>query len=171
MTGWDSQLIARRAGVGSKPLAATQEVEADADEYMLLWKNTKKPKAPFNLTPYAITLNDIPAGLEQYLCPTDCRLRTDQRAFENAEYDRAQMLKSANEDKQRETRRLRAEGKLPPHEPRWFTATTEPDSGERLWEPKRADDGEVKFWREREVQGQKPPDAKWDGVEHIFVEA
>lgn len=58
---------------------------------MLLWKNTKKPKAPFNLTPYAITLNDIPKGLEQYLCPTDCRLRTDQRAFENAEYDRAQL--------------------------------------------------------------------------------
>lgn len=88
---WDSQLIARRAGVGSKPLAATQEVDDSADEYMLLWKNTKKPKAPFNLTPYAITLNDIPKGLEQYLCPTDCRLRTDQRAFENAEYDRAQL--------------------------------------------------------------------------------
>lgn len=34
--------------------------------------------------------NDIPSGLEPYLCPTDCRLRTDQRAFENAEYDRAQ---------------------------------------------------------------------------------
>jgi hypothetical protein len=34
--------------------------------------------------------NDIPSGLERYLAPTDCRLRTDQRAFENAEYDRAQ---------------------------------------------------------------------------------
>lgn len=78
-------------------------------EYILLWRNSEKPKAPFNLTPFAITLvgslrnikyrliltlvwlqNDIPKGLGEYLCPTDCRLRTDQRAFENAEYDRAQ---------------------------------------------------------------------------------
>lgn len=79
-------------------------------------------------------------------------------------------LKSANEEKQRETRRLRAEGKLPPHEPRWFTAVTEPDTSERLWEPKRADDGEVKFWAEREVQGQKPPEARWADVDHIFAD-
>jgi len=136
---------------------------------MQLWRNTKKPPAPFNLTPFAITLNDIPSGLENYLAPTDCRLRTDMRAFENAEYDKAQMLKTANEEKQRETRRLRAEGKLPPHEPRWFISSTDDDSGERLWVPKRAEDGEVKFWHDREVEGSKGQD-KWAEVDHIFVE-
>lgn len=89
-TGWDSQLIARRSGITSAPLDVNEEVEEDTTEYMQLWRNTQKPKAPFNLTPYAVTLNDIPQGLENYLAPTDCRLRTDQRAFENAEYDRAQ---------------------------------------------------------------------------------
>lgn len=137
---------------------------------MQLWKNTQKPKAPFNLTPYAMTLNDIPQGLEEYLAPTDCRLRTDQRAFENAEYDRAQALKTANEEKQRETRRLRAEGRMPQHEARWFTAVTDQDTGERLWEPKRADDGEVLFWHEREEQGAQPQGQKWPEVEHIFVD-
>lgn len=139
-------------------------------EYMQLWKNTEKPKAPFNLTPYAMTLNDIPAGLDEYLAPTDCRLRTDQRAFENAEYDRAQALKTANEEKQRETRRLRAEGRLPQHEPRWFTPVTDKDSGERLWAPKRAEDGEVLFWHEREEQGSKPKPEKWAEIDHIFVD-
>lgn len=89
-TGWDTQLIARRAGTGEAPLDVNEQVE-DTDEYIQLWRNTTKPPAPFNLTPYALTLNDIPKGLEEYLAPTDCRLRTDQRAFENAEYDKAQM--------------------------------------------------------------------------------
>lgn len=151
---------------------------------MLLWRNSEKPKAPFNLTPYAVTLvrtvtticcdpssranhqNDIPRGLERYLCPTDCRLRTDQRAFENAEYDRAQGLKTANEEKQRMTRKLRAEGKLPPHEPRWFSPTTDQDTQERLWNPRRADDGEVLFWHERELAGEK---GEWEGVPSIFA--
>ncbi|WVR07787.1 hypothetical protein IAU60_004830 [Kwoniella sp. DSM 27419] len=161
---WDSQLIARRAGT-SAPLEVDTTFSPGQKEYILLWKNSEKPKAPFNLTPFAITLNDIPQGLKPYLCPTDCRLRTDQRAFENAEYDRAQALKTMNEEKQRQTRKARAEGRLPPHEARWFEARTDPDSGERLWEPKRAEDGEVKFWHEREK-------ADWDavGVDHIFAE-
>ena len=129
--------------------------------------------------------NDIPSGLDGYLCPTDCRLRTDQRAFENAEYDRAQesvhsiilscpplltrigRLKSLNEDLQRNTRKARAEGRLPPHEARWFSETTDPDSHERLWEPRRAENGEVLFWVEREKAGRE---GVWQGVDHIFVE-
>jgi hypothetical protein len=41
--------------------------------------------------------------------------------------------------------------------------TRDADTGERLWEPKRAENGEVMFWAEREK-------ADWSGVEHIFVE-
>jgi hypothetical protein len=76
-------------------------------------------------------------------------------------------LKTANEEKQRATRKARAEGRLPPHEPRWFTSTTDEDTCERLWQPKRAEDGEVKFWHERE----EAPEGHWDGVDHIFVES
>jgi hypothetical protein len=130
--------VAREAGASSAPLDVDTQVVPSQKEYLLLWRNSEKPKAPFNLTPYAITLvsvpanitglinadlnlqNDIPTGLRPYLCPTDCRLRTDQRAFENAEYDRAQgcvrrsianlheltsdyRLKTMNEEKQRST--------------------------------------------------------------------
>jgi len=77
-------------------------------------------------------------------------------------------LKSANEDKQRLTRKLRAEGKLEPHEPRWFLPTTDADSGERMWEPKRDENsGEVAFWVQREIAGQR---GRWEGIDHIFVE-
>ncbi|ORX40701.1 Oxysterol-binding protein-domain-containing protein [Kockovaella imperatae] len=161
---WDSQLVARKSGTGSAPLDADAKFAPSQKEYLLLWRKTESPKSPFNLTQFAISLNDIPEGLEPYLCPTDCRLRTDQRAFENAEYDLAQELKTANEDKQRMTRKLRAEGKVPPHEPRWFEPATEADTNERVWLPKRAEDGEVKFWAEREKKD-------WSDVEHIFVEA
>ncbi|KAL7418318.1 hypothetical protein Q5752_006776 [Cryptotrichosporon argae] len=162
---WDSQLVARQSG-SSVPLEVDTEVKPSQKEYLLLWRNSEKPKAPFNLTPFAVTLNDIPQGLQNYLCPTDCRLRTDQRAFENAEYDKAQMLKTANEEKQRETRKQRADGRLPPHEPRWFTASTDGDSGERLWQPKRdAETGEVRFWKMRE-----DAQASWNDIDHIFVE-
>ncbi|WVQ67040.1 uncharacterized protein L199_005233 [Kwoniella botswanensis] len=161
---WDTQLIARQSGT-SAPLEVDTTFHPTQKEYLLLWRNSEKPKAPFNLTPFAVTLNDIPGDLKKYLAPTDCRLRTDQRAFENAEYDRAQELKTLNEENQRTTRKLRAEGKLPPHEPRWFTSSVDADSGERLWLPKRSDDGEVAFWHERER-------ANWDevGVDHIFAE-
>lgn len=168
---WDKQLVARQVGAANKPLDVDESIDEAAPEYLLLWQNTEKPKAPFNLTPYACTLNDIPKGLEEYIPPTDCRLRTDQRAFENAEYDKAQLLKSANEEKQRETRKLRAEGRLPQHEPRWFVPETDQDSGERVWQPKRADDGEVRYWHDREEQGRKSPSSKWADVDHIFVEA
>jgi hypothetical protein len=34
-----------------------------------------------------------------------------------------------------------------------------------MWEPRRAQNGEVLFWSERE----RAPDS-WEGVDHIFVE-
>ncbi|KAK4689354.1 oxysterol-binding protein 1, partial [Tremellales sp. Uapishka_1] len=165
---WDSQLVARKAGTSSAPLDSDIQVQPSQAEYLLLWRNSEKPKAPFNLTPFAVTLNDIPQGLEKYLCPTDCRLRVDQRAFEDAKYDRAQELKTLQEEKQRETRKARAEGRLPAHEARWFTSTVDADTQERLWEPKRAETGEVEFWVERERAAKE---GQWSGVEEIFVEA
>jgi hypothetical protein len=49
----------------------------------------------------------------------------------------------------------------------WFVAKTDQDSGERLWEPKRAETGEVEFWAEREVVASQG--REWSGVEDIFV--
>ena len=42
----------------------------------------------YNLTQWAIQLNELTPGLKQKLAPTDCRLRPDQRFTELGEYDK-----------------------------------------------------------------------------------
>ncbi|MFQ6632850.1 hypothetical protein Gotur_010922 [Gossypium turneri] len=69
----------------------------------LLWKRNEPAPNPtrYNLTSFAITLNEITPGLQEKLPPTDSRLRPDQRHLENGEFDRA------NSEKQRLERRQR----------------------------------------------------------------
>lgn len=139
-------------------------------EYILLWRNSEKPPAPFNLTPFAITLNDCPEDtLRRFLCPTDCRLRPDQRAFEMGKYERANELKQKQEERQRATRRAREDGRLPPHRPRWFTAETDGDTGERVWTPSRVGDV-LEYWVERESAWKEGGNGSWKDVDSIFIE-
>lgn len=141
-------------------------------EYILLWRNSEKPTgSPFNLTPFAITLNDCPQStLRPYLSPTDCRLRPDQRAFELGKYELANELKQAQEEKQRAMRRAREEGKMPPHQPRWFSADTDGDTGERVWTPARTQDYSLEYWKERERVWREGGNKSWTGVDDIFIE-
>ena len=76
---WSSQLVARPAGSANDTLLPDVSVGEgqSSRKYLLLWQNTVKPTAPFNLTPFAITLNDCPGSLAKWLPPTDCRLRQD----------------------------------------------------------------------------------------------
>lgn len=119
-------------------------------------------------------MNDCPPNtLKPVLCPTDCRLRPDQRAFEIGKYERANDLKIKQEEKQRAIRKAREEGRLPPHKPRWFTAETEPDTGERVWTPLRVDDM-LQYWSERERvwNANQTGDASvgWSGVDDVFID-
>ena len=41
----------------------------------------------YNLTGWAIKLNEVTPGLEEHLAPTDCRLRPDQHSLELGQYD------------------------------------------------------------------------------------
>ncbi|ESK93404.1 oxysterol-binding protein [Moniliophthora roreri MCA 2997] len=176
---WNSQLIARTAGSGTGELHPDLPVSgatspSASPEFFLLWRNSEKPSGtPFNLTPFALTLNDCPKDtLKPYICPTDCRLRPDQRAFETGYYEQANDLKLEQEEKQRATRRAREEGQLPPHRPRWFTAETDGDTGERVWTPSRVD-GKLEYWDERQKvwqQKQKGQKGNWKDVEAIFVD-
>ncbi|TDL22435.1 hypothetical protein BD410DRAFT_722955 [Rickenella mellea] len=170
---WNGQLVAREVGTGFGALHPDVPVDgpsspSTSQEFILLWRNTEKPTAPFNLTPFAITLNDCPIdSLKPYLCPTDCRLRPDQRAFELGKYDRANELKNKQEEFQRATRKAREEGRIPAHRPRWFEARTERDTGERLWEPIRVKDGTLEYWKEREWARLENRD--WNNVARIFI--
>ncbi|KAJ7733075.1 Oxysterol-binding protein-domain-containing protein [Mycena maculata] len=174
---WNSQLIARQVGAGSGVLHPDLSVSglnspSATPEYILLWRNSEKPEgSPFNLTPFAISLNDCPKDtLKPYLCPTDCRLRPDQRAFEMGKYEIANTLKNDQEEKQRATRKQREHGELPPHRPRWFSAETDGDTGERVWTPARLEDGGMEYWAERERVWKQGGNKPWTDVDPIFIE-
>lgn len=171
---WTKQLVACPIGSGEDFLYPDMDVsESQSTQNVLLWKNSEKPTAPFNLTPFAITLNNCPEDtLQPFICPTDCRLRPDQRAFELGRYEHANTLKSKQEDKQRATRKAREERKIPPHRPRWFMAETEPDTGERYWAPSKVGE-ELEYWLERErvwkAKTSGDMKAAWKGVDEIFI--
>lgn len=118
---WSDKLIARPHGAASSPV--------------VLWTNSEKPPAAFNLPPYASTLNDLPEGLYPWLPPTDSRLRPDLRSFETGKFDAADGLKCALEDLQRARRKEVERGQRPPHRPRWFERSSDPDSQSTLWRP------------------------------------
>ncbi|XVF39408.1 hypothetical protein PTKIN_Ptkin01aG0032500 [Pterospermum kingtungense] len=115
----------------------------------LLWKRSKPPKDPtrYNLTRFAITLNELTPGLKEKLPPTDSRLRPDQRYLENGEYEMANSEKLRLEQRQRQARKMQERG----WKPRWFTK----DKGSDTY---RYIGG---YWEARE-QG------KWDSCPDIF---
>ncbi|KAK6923683.1 hypothetical protein RJ641_009883 [Dillenia turbinata] len=87
-------------------------------EAHLLWKRSKpsEHQTRYNLTRFAITLNELTPGLEEKLPPTDSRLRPDQRCLENGEYERANAEKLRLEERQRQSRKMQEMG----WKPRWF---------------------------------------------------
>lgn len=104
-------------------------------DVILVWKAHPRPKAPFNLTSFAITLNALPPRLKPWLAPTDTRLRPDQRAMEEGRYDEASDEKFRVEEKQRAARRQReAEGVT--YTPQWFRDTIHPITKQPFWEYK-----------------------------------
>lgn len=173
---WDSQLVARKVGTGSGDLAPDAKLPTTSSgevqsEYIRLWKNsTKPPGMPFNLTPFAVTLNDDNKEIVKWLPPTDTRLRPDQHAFESGKFEKANDLKSQLEEHQRETRRKRERGELPPHKPRWFSRTRDPDTGESYWKPIETPEGDLEYWAERTRVGkskEQGEDAEWKEVDPI----
>ncbi|KAA3449629.1 oxysterol-binding protein-related protein 1C-like isoform X1 [Gossypium australe] len=118
-------------------------------ETHLLWKRSKPPKYPtrYNLTRFAITLNELTPGLKEKLPPTDSRLRPDQRYLENGEYEMANSEKLRLEQRQRQARMMQERG----WKPRWFAKDKNSDSYRYIGG----------YWEARE-QG------KWDSCPDIF---
>lgn len=172
---WNSQLIMRPVGAGLGTLNPDETVRgpnspSPTPEFILLWRNSENPLAPFNLTPFAISLNNLPEDtLRPYLPPTDCRLRPDQRAFELGRYEHANTLKTNQEEFQRAIRKAREEGREPPHRPRWFSAETDGDTGERVWSPIRIGE-DLAYWVEREKAYKLGGKDAWRDVNRIFID-
>ncbi|KAF9928121.1 hypothetical protein FBU30_002623 [Linnemannia zychae] len=142
-------------------------------QVLLLWKRdpVSSTPTPFNLTPFAMTLNNCPEELKKQLCPTDSRLRPDQRAMENGEFDLANTEKQRLEEKQRAKRRLLPPGKV--HEPRWFKRNANDDGWDFIGrdlpgQPAGSGalvSGRASYWAERARCGatdKRPYQLKWD---------
>lgn len=115
------------------------------------------PATTYGMTRFAATLNEITEVEKNRLPPTDCRLRPDQRLYEEGDLDEAENWKNRLEEAQRARRRdLEARGQE--HRPRWFVRVDEAPEGEELWRLKTGRDG---YWEER-ARGE------WAGVEKIF---
>ncbi|RAH83972.1 hypothetical protein BO86DRAFT_387427 [Aspergillus japonicus CBS 114.51] len=149
---WNDKIYARHTPGFEAPVSGQ---DPESTKTLLVWQCHARPSGiPFNLTPFVITLNALPKGLKEHLPPTDTRLRPDQRAMEEGEYDLAASEKHRVEEKQRAKRRER-ETNGDEYQPKWFTRAQCPVTGEEYW----AHNGN--YWKCRESHD-------WSVCEDIF---
>ncbi|KAG2679814.1 hypothetical protein I3760_11G068600 [Carya illinoinensis] len=95
---WDEAMYYVLGDPTTKPKGYDPMTEA-----VLLWERDKYvTKTRYNLSPFAISLNELTTGLLERLPPTDSRLRPDQRHLENGEYELANAEKLRLEQLQRQ---------------------------------------------------------------------
>eukprot|EP00898_Chlorokybus_atmophyticus_P008225 jgi/Chlat1/8403/Chrsp80S07909 len=121
----------------------------------LLWERNPDPPDPtrYNLTAFAITLNELDDDLRKEIAPTDSRLRPDQRLLEEGRYDEANAEKQRLENKQRKARAQADAGEV--WNPRWFKRTKEGNGNQFEYAGG--------YWEARTAH-------KWDGIRDIFGE-
>ncbi|XP_029125481.1 oxysterol-binding protein-related protein 1D-like [Cajanus cajan] len=139
---WDEAMYYVLGDPTTKPKGYDPMTEA-----ALLWeRDNHVTKTRYNLSPFAIYLNEILPGLLEKLPPTDSRLRPDQRHLENGEYELANAEKLRLEQWQRQARKMQERG----WQPKWF---------------KKDEDGCYRYtggyWETREKNN-------WDGIPDIF---
>lgn len=144
---WNDKLYARHTpGFEDESVAEGKigRVGSQSNQAILVWQAHPRPSGiPFNLTPFVVTLNAITEPLRPLLPPTDTRLRPDQRAMEDGEYDFAATEKNRVEEKQRAARRAR-EAIGEEFKPKWFEKRLDKVTGEEYWETNG------QYWRARE---------------------
>lgn len=171
---WNSKLYARLTpGYEAQVDAPTKDDDqgvhtgsfVDPNKAYLIWQAHDRPKGiPFNLTPFVLTFNHIDDKLRPWLAPTDSRLRPDQRAMEDGEYDFAATEKNRLEQNQRARRRDR-EATGEDFTPAWFAKQRCDITGEEYWKF----NGE--YWTRRAKSGPGGDPKAWDGLEPVFEDA
>lgn len=147
-------------GKWTSSLTATENGDSRANEPPIWSVAELIPDAAkrYGFTTFAASLNEITPIEKGKLPPTDSRLRPDQRAAEDNDFDEAEMLKGKLEEAQRKRRKiLEDEGRS--WTPKWFEKVEGGDgSGEEVWVAKVGQDS---YWEKR-VNGE------WEDVEKIF---
>lgn len=152
---WNDKIYARLTpGYEVDPSDPKAAAKGDrSNQAVLVWEAHARPTGiPFNLTPFVVTLNALTDSLQAVLPPTDTRLRPDQRAMEDGEYDLAATEKNRVENKQRAARRQReADGQV--WAPKWFEQRVDGITGEKFWDVRRdetTEDLRPRYWSHRE---------------------
>lgn len=117
---WNSKIFCKPAG------------DKNAERF-LVWEAAPRKEMMFHLTSFAATLNAPQPHLLPKVACTDTRLRPDQRAMENGDYDLAAAEKNRVEEKQRAARKQR-ELKGEVYEPTFFKKSTHPITKEPYWD-------------------------------------
>jgi len=155
---WNDKIYARLTpgfeGLGTPPAGGQNGLDNPHQAFLVWEAHTRPSGIPFNLTPFVVTLNAVPDSLRPHLPPTDTRLRPDQRAMEDGEYDFAATEKNRVEEKQRVKRRQR-ENRGEEFVPRWFSKGRCGITGEEYW----VNNGQ--YWKCRD-------EGNWEGSEDIF---
>jgi hypothetical protein len=126
---WSDALYADKVREGTVMASLDAEPSPTATS-VLLWKRNELPDwsaDQYNMTTFAMGLNELAAPLAPILLPTDTRYRPDSRALENNDAKGAADNKARLEQKQREAKAVRVKAKQE-WEPRWFRL--DPQSGE-----------------------------------------
>lgn len=148
---WNSKIYAKKVDSSHDRkllLVESQDLKVGTHPYgggkFLVWQVAPRPNVPFNLTSFAVTLNNPDPKLLPWVAPSDTRLRPDQRDMEEGRYDQAADEKHRLEEKQRAARRER-EASGEKYKPLWFTHKKHPVTGDMFWDyngeywPKRRD--------------------------------
>lgn len=145
---WTSSLIVTESGnarANEPPIWSVAELVPDAAKR-------------YGFTTFAASLNEITPIEKGKLPPTDSRLRPDQRAAEDGDFDEAEVLKGKLEEAQRKRRKI-LEDEGSSWRPKWFEKVDGGDgSGEEVWVAKSGQDS---YWEKR-------TNREWDQVEKIF---
>lgn len=94
-------------------------------------------------TDFSSNLNNLTDELKAQLPPTDSRLRPDQRALENHDYDLAASEKHRLEEKQRKARKENEKKKNYKHTPNYFTESYDDMTGDLVYVYNK------KYWKDR----------------------
>ncbi|ODV86022.1 hypothetical protein CANARDRAFT_17296 [[Candida] arabinofermentans NRRL YB-2248] len=104
----------------------------NSEKAFIIFEANPKTEMMFHLTNFAASLNAPQPHLLPILPPTDTRLRPDQRAMENGEYDLAASEKNRVEEKQRLAKRER-DAKNEIYEPCFFKLDKHPVTGDEYY--------------------------------------
>jgi oxysterol-binding protein 1 len=137
-------------------MATRMNSNGEDAESFLVWKRSETPPGSeimYNFSSFAMKLNELTGPLKEALCGTDSRLRPDQRAMEEGEFELASKLKVKLEEKQRRARKLTEHQE---RKPRWFHQCTEKDTNQNHWQ------FTGNYWQDRKLKN-------WTEIPDIFL--